>query len=162
MFTSHPTDTSQSRPKYVALQWIALALGVIFLIVGVLSFIPGVTHHYDELTLTGHHSEAALLGVLDVSVVRNVVHLLFGVGGIALARKSSGARKYLLGGGLVYLVVFFYGLVIDHDSTAAVLPDNDTDNWLHLATAVLMVVLGAVPGLNRRAVDHHAEPNTGP
>ena len=162
MPATHSPDTSRSTPTFGASrQWAALAVAVVFLAVGVLGFIPGVTDHYDQLSMTGHHSEAALFGVLDVSVLRNVIHVAFGVVGVALARSVSGARKYLLGGGLVYLVLFFYGLVIDHDSTANILPHNNTDNWLHLATSVLMVLLGAVLGLRRHATEHDAERTSG-
>ena len=58
-----------------------------FLAVGVLGFVPGITTHYDQLTFAGHHSDAALLAIFNVSVLHNLVHLAFGVAGIALARK---------------------------------------------------------------------------
>jgi hypothetical protein len=61
--------------------------GAVFLAVGVLGFVPGITTHYDQLTFAGHHSDAALLGIFNVSVLHNLVHLAFGVAGIALARK---------------------------------------------------------------------------
>ncbi len=67
---------------------------------------PGITTHYDQLALAGHHSQAALLGVFNVSVLHNLVHLLFGVAGIALARTVTAARAYLIGGGAIYLVLF--------------------------------------------------------
>ena len=41
------------------------------------------------------------------------VHLAFGVAGIAVARTFNSARSYLIGGGVVYLVLFIYGLVIE-------------------------------------------------
>ena len=58
-----------------------------FLAVGVLGFVPGITTHYDQLTFAGHHSDAALLAIFNVSVLHNLAHLAFGVAGIALARK---------------------------------------------------------------------------
>ena len=103
-----------------------------FLAVGVLGFVPGITTHYDQLTFAGHHSDAALLGIFNVSVLHNLVHLAFGVAGIVLARTFNSARSYLIGGGIVYLALFIYGLVIDHDSSANFVPVNDADNWLHL------------------------------
>jgi hypothetical protein len=59
----------------------------VFLAVGVLGFVPAITTHYDQLTFAGHHSDAALLGIFNVSVLHNLVHLAFGVAGIALPRK---------------------------------------------------------------------------
>ena len=54
----------------------------VFIVVGILGFIPGVTTDYDSLQLAGHESEAMLLGIFQVSVLHNVVHLLFGVVGL--------------------------------------------------------------------------------
>ena len=83
----------------------ALGVGVVFLLVGVLGFIPGITTNYDTLSFASHHSEAKLLGLFQVSILHNIVHLLFGVAGIALARTISGARNYLVVGGIIYLVL---------------------------------------------------------
>jgi hypothetical protein len=127
----------------------ALAIGAVFLLVGVLGFIPGITSNFDQLTFAGHHSEAALLGLFNVSVLHNIVHLLFGVAGVVLARTFDGARSYLVGGGIIYLVLFIYGLVIDHDSSANFVPVNDADNWLHLILAIPMIGLGVALGRTR-------------
>ena len=129
-------------------QTAALVVGVVFLLVGVLGFIPGVTTHYDQLTFAGHHSEAALLGIFNVSVLHNVVHLLFGIAGILLARTFTAARAYLVGGGVVYLVLFVYGLVIDRESAMNFVPVNTADNWLHLGLAAGMLLLGLTLGRN--------------
>lgn len=152
MSSSHPVDTVDTTSKYpAAVQKAALGVGVVFLAVGVMGFIPGITAHYDQLTFAGHHSEAALLGIFNVSVLHNIVHLAFGIAGIALARKFDSARWYLTGGGLVYLVLFVYGLLIDHSSPANFVPVNEADNWLHLALAIVMIALGVA--LGRRRVD---------
>jgi hypothetical protein len=129
----------------------ALLVGVVFLLVGVLGFIPGVTSNFDQLTFAGHESEAALLGVFQVSVLHNIVHLLFGIAGVVAARTFSAARGYLIGGGVIYLVLFVYGLVIDHDSAANVVPVNGADNYLHLVLGIGMIALGML--LGRRVRD---------
>lgn len=145
-----PTEgPTLAGPKHSPAQLAALVVGIVFLLVGVLGFIPGITTHYDQLTFAGHHSEAALLGLFNVSVLHNVVHLLFGVAGVALARTTRTARAYLVGGGLVYAVLFVYGLVVDHDSAANFVPLNTADNWLHLALAIGMIALGSMLGRPR-------------
>jgi hypothetical protein len=126
------------------IQIAALAVGAVFVLVGVLGFIPGVTTHYDMLSAAGHHSGALLLGLFNVSVLHNVVHLLFGVAGVLLARTAPLARYYLIGGGLIYFLLFVYGLLVDHDSAANFVPLNTADNWLHLGLAVGMVGLGVL------------------
>jgi hypothetical protein len=135
-------------------QTAAIAVGALFLVVGILGFIPGITTDYATMHLAGHQSEAKLLGVFQVSVLHNVVHLLFGVAGLVLARTVSGARTYLVGGGVVYAVLWLYGLVIDHESGANFVPFNGADNWLHLLLAVGMVGLGLAlrPRRDARAV----------
>jgi hypothetical protein len=69
---------------------------VVFLLVGIAGFIPGITTNYDQMTFAGHHSGAHLLGVFQVSILHNIVHLLFGVAGLAMARRADTARLYLI------------------------------------------------------------------
>ena len=120
----------------------ALAVAVVFLLVGVLGFIPGVTSDYGSMTFAGHHSDAKLLGLFEVSVLHNIVHLLFGLAGVAMARTVSGARLYLIGGGAVYLVLWLYGLIVGQDSAANFVPLNPADDWLHLVLGLGMIALG--------------------
>lgn len=146
---TNPQRTAPARRAMAPVQKAALAIGAVFLLVGTLGFIPGITSNFDQLTFAGHHSEAALLGLFNVSILHNIVHLLFGVAGVLLARTFDGARSYLVGGGIIYLVLFVYGLVIDHDSSANFVPVNDADNWLHLILAIAMIGLGVALGRTR-------------
>jgi arginine exporter protein ArgO len=141
------TPRSTGAPSAVArhpVQTAAAVVGVVFLLVGVLGFVPGITTDYDRLTFAGHESSAMLLGVFAVSILHNIVHLLFGVAGLAMARTYGGARTYLIGGGVVYLLLWLYGLVIHHDSAANFVPVNTADNWLHFVLGVGMIGLGVV------------------
>ncbi|SCF23429.1 DUF4383 domain-containing protein [Micromonospora mirobrigensis] len=128
----------------------AATVGVVFLIVGVLGFVPGITTHYGDLSFAGHGSGAKLLGLFQVSVLHNLVHLAFGVAGLALSRTISGARTFLLGGGAIYLVLWLYGLVVDHSSGANFIPVNNADNWLHLLLGLGMIALGVLTTRGRR------------
>ena len=146
--TAMATQTSRRTPVQIA----AFLVGAVFLVVGVLGFVPGITTDTDMLSWAGHHSGAKLLGIFDVSVLHNIVHAAFGVAGLALARTFAGARGFLIGGGVIYLVLWLYGLVIDHESAANFVPVNTADNWLHLALGISMLVLGTVLGRRRAAV----------
>ncbi|MBD8056604.1 DUF4383 domain-containing protein [Rhodococcus ruber] len=139
-------------------QTAALAVGVVFLLVGILGFIPGITTNYDTMTFAGHESEALLLGIFEVSILHNIVHLLFGVAGVAMARTVGAARSYLIGGGIIYLVLWLYGLIIDKDSSANFVPANSADDWLHFVLGVGMIALGYL--LTRRTTTHRAVPGT--
>ncbi|PVE16251.1 DUF4383 domain-containing protein [Arthrobacter sp. Bz4] len=134
------------------MQKAAMGMGAVFLLVGILGFIPGVTSQHDQMDMAGPESEALLLGIFQVSILHNIVHLLFGVAGLVLARSYSNAKNYLLIGGVIYLVLWIYGLVIDQDSTANFVPLNDADNWLHLFLGVAMIALALIL---RRKRDHN-------
>jgi len=130
----------------------ALVVGATFLLVGVLGFIPGITTDYDTMAFAGWESDAKLLGLFQVSVLHNVVHVLFGLAGVVLARTVSGARAFLIGGGAVYAVLWLYGLLVANDSSANFVPVNNADDWLHLLLAVGMIALGLVLRPRRGAV----------
>jgi hypothetical protein len=145
MSTHQPSTATDREP----LRGIALLVGVVFLVVGILGFVPGITTNYDDLGFAGHESHAELLGIFQVSILHNIVHLLFGAAGIALSRRIDTARLYLIGGGAIYLVLWLYGLIIDLTSGANFVPVNDADNWLHFALGVGMIGLGLLVGRKR-------------
>lgn len=132
-------------------QAVAKLVGIAFLAVGVLGFVPGITSGYGDMSFAGHDSGAELLGIFQVSILHNIVHLLFGVAGLALAKTADGARTFLLGGGAIYLVLWLYGLLIDKDGGANFVPVNAADNWLHLALGAAMVGLGLLTSRGPRA-----------
>ncbi|VXC34817.1 conserved membrane hypothetical protein [Arthrobacter sp. 9V] len=142
------TSTNSPARTRSNIQRAAQIVGAVFLLVGVLGFIPGITSNYETLSFAGHDSDALLLGIFQVSILHNIVHLLFGVAGILMARTPGQSRNYLIGGGAVYLVLWIYGLLIDQESSANFVPVNNADNWLHLLLGVGMLALGLA--LSRR------------
>ena len=107
-------------------------LGIVFLLMGALGF--AVTSGVGFAARDGN----TLVG-FEVNPLHNIVHLLIGAAGIALARTQSGARTYglLLVGG--YGLTFLYGLFAQN-AEWDVLNINLADNVLHL----LAVLAGAV------------------
>ncbi|GAA1484959.1 DUF4383 domain-containing protein [Brachybacterium fresconis] len=122
----------------------ALLCGFVFLVVGVAGFVPGVTTNFDSIGIAAR-SEAMLLGIFQVSALHNVIHLLYGFAGLTLSRLSGTARLYLLVGGIIYAVLWIYGIVIDKDSTANFVPLNTADDWLHFVLALTMIGLSVLP-----------------
>lgn len=119
--------------------------GLVFLLVGIAGFIPGITTNlYDGLDFAGDGSEAELLGIFQVSVLHNIVHLLFGAG-LFLAATPEGARNYLIGAGTIYLVLFVLGILGGADW----LPANNADDWLHLVLGVALLGAGLVLSRDR-------------
>lgn len=135
-------DIQRMHPLRLA----AGAVGAVFLLVGVLGFVPGITTDYDGMTFAGHEWTAMLLGVFAVSILHNAVHVLFGIVGLALARSMSGARVFLIGGGVIYLVLWLYGLVVGQDTAVNFVPLNTADDWLHFVLGIAMIGVGVLLG----------------
>ncbi|GGP77591.1 DUF4383 domain-containing protein [Saccharothrix coeruleofusca] len=140
MTTSAGRTDVRRRPVQV----FALVVGVVFLVVGVLGFIPGITTDFDQLRFAGPGSQARIFGLFEVSVLHNLVHLLFGALGLLAARRGGGARGYLVVGGFAYLLLWVYGSVIHEDSGTNFIPLNPADNLLHLFLGAGMVLLGVL------------------
>ena len=122
-------------------QQVAMVFGAIYTLVGLIGFfITGFDNFF------GHTGES-LAGFM-INPMHNLVHIVVGVAGLALARTLAGARTYgwLLAAG--YGAAFVYGLfAVGQDWDFLNL--NWADNILHLVTAVVGVViaLGKVNGV---------------
>ena len=93
----------------------------------------------------GFESGAQLLGIFKVSILHNLVHVAFGVAGIIAARSyASVARNFLIFGGVIYLVLWIYGLIVDKSSDGNFVPVDRADDWLHFGLGVAMVALGVL------------------
>ena len=156
------TQTGRAETLNPAIRRVATAVGAVFLLVGILGFIPGITTSYSEMSFAGPESDAMLLGLFQVSILHNIVHLLFGVAGLAMARRADSARTYLVGGGVIYLMLWIYGLVVDKSSTANFVPVNNADNWLHLGLGLGMIALGVLASRSTPRLDssHETHPST--
>jgi hypothetical protein len=119
------------------LQRMALLVGAVFLLIGVLGFVPGVT-------TTDEEGMKLLLGLFMVGTVHNVIHLASGVLALLGSGSPSGARSYFLGFGAVYALVTLIGF-IQGDTVLGIIHVNLADNLLHLALAVLLLGLGLMP-----------------
>lgn len=127
---------ARGRPT---VQLIAILVAATFVLVGIIGFIPGLTTNlYDGLEFAGDDGDAQILGVFDTSVLHNLVHLLSGLVGLVLARTWSGARTFLIGGGIIYIALWLIGLLGGLDW----IPVDDADDWLHFVLGVAMIGLG--------------------
>ena len=87
-------------------------------------------------------------------MLHNVVHLLFGVAAVAMARTETGARTYLVGAGTIYLLLWIFGLVVDGGEQGNFVPVNNEDNWLHLGLALALLGFGLLLPESRPARPH--------
>jgi hypothetical protein len=130
-------DSTYDDHDSFLLQKAALVVGIVFVIVGIAGFIPGITENAPG-DFMGENSPGSLLHVFQTGILHNLVHLLFGVAGIVLSRTWSGARNFLIGGGAVYLLLWLIGMFSAMDW----LPADVTDHWLHFGLGLGMLVLG--------------------
>jgi uncharacterized membrane protein YuzA (DUF378 family) len=120
-------------------QLLSLVIGAVYLLVGIAGFfVTGFDNFF------GHDTNETLVG-FEVNPFHNVVHIVIGAAGLALARTLAGARTYgwLLAVG--YGATFIYGLFAV-GQTWDFLSLNWADNWLHLLSALagLAIALGPV------------------
>jgi Domain of unknown function (DUF4383) len=131
------------------IQRAAALFGIIFLIVGIAGFIPGITTDYDELTAFDHEG-AKELGFIGVNILENIVHLLYGVVGLAAVSSWAASKNYFVWGGVLYLAIWIYGLIIDKDTSANFIGVNTAADWVHFILGVTMIAVGFL--LSRRVV----------
>ena len=130
-----------ARPGMTWPQMLALAFGAVYLLVGVVGFfITG----FDGFASNRTDGNMDTLLIFMINPLHNIVHIVIGLAGIALSRTLAGARTYgwLLAVG--YGAAFVYGLIAagqDWDF----LNINAADNVLHIATAVVGLVMALGP-----------------
>ena len=146
METARPGRLQRPRVGLLAVQGAALLVAAAFLLMAIAGFIPGLT------------TRGELFGVFKVSLLHNVLHLAFGVVGLLLARTFARARAYLIGGGLIYLGLWIYGLLVESGGPRNILPLNNADNWLHLTIGVVMTLLGVTLAGSRIPTGANGEP----
>src|SRR5687767_7793538 len=115
------------------LRKICILFGIIFVAVGVLGFVPGITQD-------GH-----LLGIFHVNAAHNAVHILSGVAALICGSISShAARMYFRIFGLVYGLVAVLGFVNGERPIFGIISNNMADTWLHVGIAAVSLILGFV------------------
>ena len=117
-----------------------MGAGGLLVAAGVLGFVPGVTTHAGSLAFAGHGSRAELFGQFRVSVLLNLVHIASGLPAAVLARTETGARSYLTGAAVAYLLLWVLGPL----SLGGWVPLNTADNWLHLVCGCVLLGVGAL------------------
>ena len=122
----------------------ALIFGIVFLIVGIGGFIPGLTDHtatpHEDLTMTSGYGHE--LGLFPINLLHNIVHIIFGLWGLLAYRSYSGARTYARGVAIIYAVFVVMGLIDGLNTTFGLVPLYGNDVWLHALLAVVAAYFG--------------------
>jgi fumarate reductase subunit D len=132
------------RTRY-PFQWLALIIGIVFLVIGVLGFI--VTGFDD---FTEHDHSQTLMG-FAINPLHNIVHIVVGLLGIAMWSTVARARTYGWILAIAYGATFIYGLIVADDPDANFLNINGADNVLHLVSALAGLAIALWPARDRTA-----------
>ena len=125
------------------LRTIAKIWGAIFLLVGILGFVPAAAPD-------GH-----LLGIFHVNGVHNLIHLATGAIALWVGFTSEHASKlYFLTFGIVYGLVAVLGFIAGDRPLLGVVANNIADAWLHVGIAAASIAIGLMPETARA---HHDE-----
>ena len=124
----------------------ALVFGVIYLLAGVLGFVPGVLQPApaDAPPLAINMFHGYVLGLFAVNVLHNLVHVAIGAWGIAAARTTARARIYARSLAVFYGLLAVMGLFPALYTTFGLIPIHGNDVWLHAATALVAAWFGFV------------------
>lgn len=116
-------------------QKVAAVFGAVFLLVGIAGFFTtGMSMHADMETAP------RLFGLFPVNALHNVVHLLFGVWGLAASRSFGGARSYAQITGVAYLALAVLGFIVPE--FFGIMPIGGNDIWLHLLIGAVLTAVG--------------------
>lgn len=125
-------------------QRLAQVFGWAFIVIGLAGF--AATGSSME---ANHMVAPRLFGLFPVNVLHNVVHLIFGLWGVLGARSVGAARNYLLGAGLVYLLLAALGYVAPNGFGLVPLGGNDIG--LHLFLGLGLLLSGLLTSPRNRA-----------
>ena len=115
----------------------ALIYGVVFIAVGVAGFIPPLVSPHDAVQheLTIEQGAGDLFGLFPINVLHNVVHLAFGVWGLAVYRNTPAANGYARIVAIVYAVFVLMGFIPGLNTVFGLVPLHGNDLWLHALLA---------------------------
>jgi uncharacterized protein DUF4383 len=137
-------NTGGARRSMSWPQTLALVFGAVYLLVGIIGFFW--TGFGNFASRTGHEHDM-IIGLFMVNPLHNIAHILVGVLGLAMARTLTGARTYGWALAVLYAALFVYGLFAVGKSWDF-LAINAGDNVLHIATAVVGLVIALGPVRN--------------
>jgi hypothetical protein len=117
----------------------AMAVGIVFLLLGIAGFIPGIT------------TDDQLFGIFRVDGTHNLVHIISGLAFLAASQKSAWSRLTFQAMAVVYGLVTIIGFMVGVDGHVLGLFHVDTaDNWLHLFLTLAFIYFGFI-ARNRNA-----------
>ncbi len=122
----------------------ALIFGIVFLAVGALGFVPSMVEPLHPGHPTVDPEGGLLLGLFPINLYHNIVHIIFGLWGLAASRSLGGSVGYARGVAIIYAVLTVLGLVPSLNTLGGMVPLYQNDVWLHAALALVAAYFGWV------------------
>ena len=124
-------------------RYFALVYGIVFLLVGIAGFVPGLLAPPEEgRQLVVNTGFGRLFNLFPVNVLHNLVHVAFGVWGLAAYRTFSASRTYARAVAVIYGVLTVMGLIPVLATTFGLIPLYGHDVWLHALLALVAAYFG--------------------
>ena len=124
-------------------RYFALVYGIVFLAVGIAGFIPGlVTAPQPTADVAVETGFGRLLGLFPINWLHNLVHIVFGIWGLAAYRTFTQARLYARSVAVIYAVLAIMGLIPVLNTTFGLIPLYGHDIWLHVVLAAIAAYFG--------------------
>ena len=124
----------------------ALIFGIIYLLVGVLGFVPGINDHShaDMPPIAIDSFYGRLLGLFPVNLMHNVVHIAVGAWGILSSKSVGAARMFGKGLFILYGLLTIMGLIPGLNTLFGIAPIFGHDVWLHALSALVAGYFGFI------------------
>jgi hypothetical protein len=123
----------------------ALIFGIIYVVVGILGFVPGLTsHHADMPPISMDSFYGKILGLFPVNILHNIAHLAIGVWGVLASRSISGARFFAKALAVIYGLLAILGLIPATNTMFGLIPIYGHDIWLHALSALIAAYFGFI------------------
>jgi hypothetical protein len=118
---------------------IARVLGFAFLVAGILGFVPYVTvpAGFTAQWVTLNANYGFLFGVFPVNAIHNVIHILFGIWGLAASGGAFAASvRYCKSVAWIYAILGILGAIPITNTLFGVVPLYGYDVPIHLLVAL--------------------------
>lgn len=125
-------------------RYFALILGLAFLAIGILGFIPTMrTVEPDMPAIDQSQHYGLLFGLFAVNWVTNALHLLFGIWGVLAYYSFGAARVYAAVVAVVFAILTVMGFFVGFRILFGTAPLYGNDVWLHAIIAVVAAIFAS-------------------
>ena len=122
----------------------ALTLGIVFLAIGALGFVPALVTpapaHAPNVAFSANYGY--LFGLLPVNYFVNLGHMAMGAWGIAAFRSEGGSRGYARTMAVICGALAIIGMVPALNTLFGLAPVFGNDVWLHGLAAIVAAFFG--------------------